>query len=320
MLHWIARWSKLNFDSIDTRFESMFELSQLRCFVAVAEELHFGRAAKRLHMTQPPLSRQVRMLEHQIGTSLFERSNRVVKLTAAGRNFLPDAARILRLSEEIEITARRTALGAEGTLAIGFTATVGYGKLPALVNTVRMASPGIRLTLKEMVSSAQREAIEGGQIDVGLLRPNIEHAELVTLPCTREALMLAIPESAARDWPSKPTLNDCNGRPLVMYSPYEARYFHQLLGGLFERARAVPNIVEYVSQIHSMLALVRAGLGAALIPASASVLQFQGVIYRPIATTPAKPVELLFAHRKDNHNPVFLALKDALLRSLADAS
>jgi len=105
----------------------MFELSQLRCFVAVAEELHFGRAAERLHMTQPPLSRQIRLLEHQIGTPLFERSSRSVRLTAAGRSFLPDAARILRLADEAAATARRVAAGAAGSLAIGFTASVGYG-------------------------------------------------------------------------------------------------------------------------------------------------------------------------------------------------
>lgn len=148
----------------------MFELSQLRCFVAVAEELHFGRAAERLHMTQPPLSRQVRLLEHQIGTELLERTSRSVKLTAAGRGFLPDAARILRLADEAAATARRIATGAAGTLAIGFTASVGYGLLPSLVSAVRAASPDVRLTLKEMVSGAQLEALDARLIDVGLLR------------------------------------------------------------------------------------------------------------------------------------------------------
>jgi DNA-binding transcriptional LysR family regulator len=296
----------------------MFELSQLRCFVAVAEELHFGRAAKRLHMTQPPLSRQVRLLEHQMGIDLLRRNNRVVQLTAAGRSFLPDAARILRMAEEAAVSARRMALGTEGALAIGFTATIGYGKLPALVSAVRAVSPDVRLMLKEMVSSAQLEALDGHQIDLGLVRPNVEHSELIALPCARESLMLAIPESTEAQWPTEPTLKDCDGRSLLMYSPYEARYFHQLVTNLLDRKGVQPNIVEYVSQIHSMLALVRAGIGAALIPATASMLQFPGVIYRPVATLPAKPVELLFTYRKDNDNPVFNAVKDALFRVLAD--
>src|SRR5574337_1368035 len=127
--------SKIKSGLIDAGIESMFELSQLRCFVAVAEELNFGRAAERLNMTQPPLSRQIQLLEHHVGTRLLERSSRVVKLTAAGRGFLPEAARIVRLSEEAAVTARRMAAGDAGSLAIGFTASVGYGLLPLLVRS-----------------------------------------------------------------------------------------------------------------------------------------------------------------------------------------
>lgn len=254
-----------------------------------------------------------------MGTELLRRTSRVVTLTAAGRSFLPDAARILRLSEEAAVSARRIALGTEGALAIGFTATIGYGKLPALVSAVRAVSPDVRLMLKEMVSSAQLEALDGHQIDLGLLRPTVEHGELIALPCGHEPLMLAIPESAEQQWPTEPSLKDCHGRAMLMYSPYEARYFHQLLTHLFDRKGVQPNIVEYVSQIHSMLALVRAGIGAALIPATASMLQFPGVIYRAMATVPSKPVELLFAYRKDNDNPVFNAVKDDLFRVLAES-
>jgi DNA-binding transcriptional LysR family regulator len=131
--------------------------------------------------------------------------------------------------------------------------------------------------------------------------------------------MLAIPEATQDQWPIEPALGDCHGRAMLMYAPYEARYFHQLVSQLFERQHVLPNIVEYVSQIHSMLALVRAGIGAALIPATASMLQFPGVVYRPMATLPVKPVELLFTYRKDNANPAFNVVKDALFRVLADA-
>src|SRR4051812_30514284 len=108
-------------------------MSQLRCFVAIAEELHFRRAAERLNMTQPPLSRQIQLLEHHIGTRLLERSSRVVRLTAAGRAFFPEAARILRIAEDASFTARRVAKGEQGTLAIGFTSGSGYSLLPQLV-------------------------------------------------------------------------------------------------------------------------------------------------------------------------------------------
>jgi DNA-binding transcriptional LysR family regulator len=282
----------------------MFELSQLRCFVAVAEELHFGRAAERLNMTQPPLSRQIRLLEHQVGTQLLERTSRAVRLTAAGRSFLPDAARILRLAEEAAASARRMASGAAGSLAIGYTASVGYGLLPSLVREIRSKAPGVRLTLKEMVSNAQLEALDARQIDLGLLRPPVEHGELATLPCSQESLVAAIPESAVADWPARPTLAAFDRQPFLMYSPYEARYFHHLLTNLFEHAGVQPDIVEYVSQIHSMLALVRAGMGVALIPEAAAMLRFEGVVYLPVTTRPKKPVTLLFAFRKDNDNPL----------------
>src|SRR4030095_13672230 len=115
----------------------MLEISQLRCFVAVGDELHFGRAAERMHMTQPPLSRQIRLLEHQVGTALLERTNRVVRCTAAGKAFFPEAARILRLADEAATTARRIAKGEKGSIAIGFTAAFGYGLLPDLVRRLR---------------------------------------------------------------------------------------------------------------------------------------------------------------------------------------
>lgn len=294
----------------------MFELSQLRCFVAVAEELHFGRAAKRLNMTQPPLSRQISLLEHQIGSKLLERNNRNVQLTAAGRGFLPDATRILRLAEEAAANARRLASGTSGAISIGFTAAVGYGLLPLLVSEVRRLAPGVSLTLKEMVSSDQLDALNTRQIDIGLLRPPAAHSELEALPCQPEALVLALPESMANEWPIQPTLADLDHRPLLMYSPHEARYFHDLMTSLFNSTGVLPEIVQHVSQIHSMLPLVRAGLGAALIPEAAAMLRFEGIVYRPIQTTPAKPVDLLFSFRKDNDNPAFALLKGPLYRSI----
>ena len=290
----------------------MFELNHLRCFVAVAEELNFGRAAARLNMTQPPLSRQIQLLEHHVGTRLLERSSRMVRLTAAGRGFLPEAARILRLADEAALTARRMAAGTAGSLAVGFTASVGYRLLPLLVKQLRAHCPGLHLTLREMVSSAQLEALDARQIDLGLLRPPALHGDLVTLPCLSEPLVLALPEASARDWPRQPTLKSLHRQPFLTYSPFEARYFHHLVDGLLERAGVAPDIVEHVTQIHSMLALVRAGLGVALVPESAAMLRPEGVVYRPIRTTPACPVSLLLAWRKDNDNPVLASVSASL--------
>lgn len=282
----------------------MFELSQIRCFVAVAEELHFSRAAERLNMTQPPLSRQIRLLEHHVGTQLLDRTSRSVALTSAGRAFFPEAARMLRLAEEAATTARRVAKGEQGTLSIGFTATLGYGLLPDLVRGLRQAVPGLALTLKELVTHEQVEALDAGSLDLGLMRPHVAHPELETLSIGQEGLLLVLPEREAAQWPQRPSLAALQGKPFLMYSPYEASYFHRLLQGCLERAEVKPDVVEYVGQIHTMQALVSSGLGVALIPESAARLQFKGVVLRRIRTLPARPVETVVSWRKDNRNPM----------------
>src|SRR5277367_5252581 len=138
-------------------FWSGFELRQLRCFVAVAEELHFGRAAARMNMTQPPLSRQIQMLERVLGVKLLDRTSRVVKLTPAGRVFLLEARRILRLTESAALTTRRTASGEAGTVALGFTAASGYNFLPRLISLCTSRLPNVNFSLKEMVTTDQTE-------------------------------------------------------------------------------------------------------------------------------------------------------------------
>jgi DNA-binding transcriptional LysR family regulator len=288
----------------------MFEISQLRCFVAVAEELHFSRAAERLNMTQPPLSRQIRLLEHHVGAQLLERNSRTVRLTAAGKAFFPEAARILRIAEEAAFAARRAAKGEQGTMAIGFTSASGYSLLPEVVRRLRERAPGVSLTLKEIVSTAQVEALNSGELDLGLMRPHPLGGDLESRPLLTEPLMLAIHADDADRWPLAPTLADLHGRPFVMYSPYEARPFHQMLSERFARAGVVPDVVEHIGQVHTMLALVRAGVGAALIAAGAATLKFDGIVMREMAT---EPVEMVCTFRRDNDNPVLqLFLRDVL--------
>jgi DNA-binding transcriptional LysR family regulator len=294
----------------------MFELSQLRCFVAVGEELHFGRAAERLNMTQPPLSRQIRLLEHQIGTPLFERTSRVVRFTAAGKAFFPEAARILRIADEAAATARRVAKGDRGSIAIGFTAAFGYGLLPGLVRRLRERVPDISLTLKEMVTTRQLEALDAGQLDIGLMRPHAPQGGVETVSLAREALMLAVPRIEARRWPRHPQLRCLDGRPFIAYSPYEAGYFYQLVRRFLDRDGVEPDIVEYVPQIHTMLALVNAGVGVAVTPETASLLHFEDVVLRRIEMKPLRPVEMVYSYRTDNDNPILHRFRREVLEAL----
>jgi DNA-binding transcriptional LysR family regulator len=287
---------------------SMFDLNQLRCFVTVAEELHFGRAAARLNMTQPPLSRQIQVLEHIIDATLLERTSRSVRLTPAGRSFLPEARRILKLAESASQVARRIALGKTGSLKIGYTAAAAYGFLPELIAACRARLPEVDFSLKEMVSGDQLEALASGQIDAGLLRPPIARPELATRRVVAEPLLAAIPKKHPLANTATISIKDFDNQPFVMYSPYESRYFHDLLVALFTRADVLPRYVQHLSQIHSILAMVRAGLGVAIVPEAAASLRIADVKMRPLKLRPQAPVELFMVWRRDHENPLLPSL------------
>ncbi len=292
----------------------MFELIQLRCFVAVAEELHFGRAAGRLNMTQPPLSRHIQVLERILKVELFHRSSRLVKLTAAGAAFLGEATRIVAMTESAVATARAAAEGQQGMVALGFTAASGYSFLPRLIGQLARELPDVRFLLKEMVTGEQLENLLSGRIDLGLLRPPVRRPELESRRVLREKFMvcshISVPEA---DRPR--TLADFDGLPTIMYAPDKARYFHDLLTGLFANARAEPRLVQHLAQIHSVLMLVGAGHGFALVPETSARLHPDDVVFSPLED--AQPiVELHATWRKDNDNPALAVL----LRKLGEAA
>src|SRR5215813_10984622 len=169
--------------------------------------------------------------------------------------------------------------------------------------------PGVDLVLEEMVTAEQVEALASRRIDVALLRPPVRR-ELDSLRVVREPLLAALPADHRLAKGRRPTLGDFDRLPFVMYSPYEARYFYDLLAAIFAKAGVAPRYVQHMSQIHAILALVRAGLGAALVPAAAASLRFQGVALRPVETRPARPVELFLAWVRNNDNPALPAFLD----------
>lgn len=292
----------------------MFELSQLRCFVAAGEELHFGRAAARLNMTQSPLSRQIQLLERILDVTLLERTSRTVALTPAGRLFMVEAKRIVRLSESAALAARRVAKGDEGRVAVGFTAVSGYSLVPQVVAQARMALPNIQLELHEMVTTDQVEALLTGLIDIAFVRPPVDRHEFETMAVRHEPLVVALPPGDARAGQADFTLTDFDATPIIMYARRGAGYFHGLLADLFDGAGVTPDYVQHVTQIHSMLGLVHAGLAAAIVPESATGLHLLDVQFRPLVTDPPQPVELHLAWRRDNANPAL----DPMRRLCAD--
>ncbi|WP_396915704.1 LysR substrate-binding domain-containing protein [Mycolicibacterium sp.] len=290
----------------------MFSLSRLSCFIAVAEELHFGRAAERLHMTQPPLSRQIQQLESELGVHLIDRTTRSVTLTPAGVAFLPDARRILQLAEGAALNVKRVPAGDLGTVVIGFTAASAHAAMPRLLDAAREHLPDVKLDLREMVTAAQIEGLMTGELDLGMCRPPLKRPGLVSRPLLHEQLIAAMPVGHPLDDIGRQlTLNDLDGQDMIMYSPVQARYFNELLISTFTIAGATPRYVQYVTQVHTMLVLVRSGIGIALVPASAATLHPEGVRFRSIGAFRERPVELDAAWRGDSTNP-------ALLRMLRD--
>jgi DNA-binding transcriptional LysR family regulator len=263
------------------------ELRQLRYFVAVAEELHFRRAAERLHISQPPLSQQIRALEDELGFALLERTRRRVQLTPAGEAFLRDARAILGELEGAVTTARRIDAGQTGRLRIGFVGSALLSIVPGTVERFRSSRPGVAIELRERSTVDQLRAVSGGVIDVGLVRPPIEdeagvRAETVLRERTVAALPAAHPLAALARVP----LRRLGAEPLVLFPRAQAPGFHDLLIGALADTGAGPRVIQYAPEMLTIIGLVAAGTGVSLVPASVSRLALDGVAYRPVSGAP----------------------------------
>jgi DNA-binding transcriptional LysR family regulator len=291
-----------------------YTLEQLRGLVAVAEELHFGRAAARLRMTQPPLSRQIQKLEAAIGAQLLDRDNRRVALTPAGEAFLHEARRILAIAEAAPDLAQRVAAGTRGVVRIGFTAASTFGILGRLINELERELPEVRIELSEMVTREQVAALAAEDLDLGLARPPFDADLFDSRPLHREALLLAVPARhrlTRLDRPADPA--DLTTEPLIFHSHQKAQYFYDLVVSMVPLAQE--RIVHSVSQILTMLWLVSAGRGIAFVPASAARLGIPNVAFVPLATPVPEPVELHLLWPRQSRNPALartLAALDAL--------
>jgi DNA-binding transcriptional LysR family regulator len=288
-----------------------YSLEQVRGFVAVADELHFGRAAAKLKMTQPPLSRQIQKLERAVGAQLLERDNRRVTLTAAGQVFLVEARRLLALVEAAPELARRISSGYSGLVRIGFTAASAYGLLGQLLNALSRELPDLDVELSEMVTRAQIAGLVNEKIDLGLARPPFDRELFDSRLLHREPLLVAAPAGhplLALDRDARPA--DVTGEPVVMHSPTEAKYFYDLVVGSV--SIAPEQTVHTVSQILTMLWLVAARRGIAFVPASAARLPIEGVGFVRLKLAEPDPVELHLLWRRDSANPALWRVLEVL--------
>ncbi|UYQ76995.1 LysR family transcriptional regulator [Glutamicibacter sp. JL.03c] len=285
----------------------MFTLDQARSFVAVAEELHFGRAAERLQMTQPPLSRQIQKLERIVGVELLERDNRHVTLTAAGEAFLSEARRLVVAAERAPESARRIASGQIGALRIGFTAATGFSMLGSLLEEIALKMPNVHLELTELVTSEQVTALLDGDLDLGLARPPFDEKLFDSSLLLSEGLFVAVPSGHRLAQLQRDLVaSDLISEPLIMHSATKARYFYDLVVRQIEIEHK--NVRHTVSQILTMISLVAAGHGVAFVPESAKVLGVQGVRYLRLISPVEHPVELHAIWNRESRNPALARL------------
>ena len=277
------------------------ELRHLRYFVAVGEALNFGRAARMLHIAQPPLSRAIRAFEEELGTPLFARGTRGVSLTRAGAALLPEARRLLRDAQAFRDGARQYAAGEAGTLVIGFVSTAAYNVLPRLVPAFRARRPGVRLALREATSDVQVPALVAGDLDVGFLIPGAADPALGYVPLHRETMIAALP--ARRRWPRRVPLRSLAREPFILFPRNVAPELHDAILALCRRAGFVPRVGQEAIQMQTIVSLVAGGMGVALVPASLEHLRRDGVVYRALAER-APRVEIGLAWRASDDSPL----------------
>jgi DNA-binding transcriptional LysR family regulator len=247
-----------------------FTFDQLAAFIAVAEEEHFGRAADRLHLTQPPLSRQIQTLEKHLRVELFDRRGRRTRLTAAGAAFLVEARRLVSLASGAEDTVRRVAGGLSGRVHIGFTSVVGNAILPRLLPTTAKQLPDVQLTLHEVRTPNQAEALLSGRIDLALGRSFTLTDDLIARPLPPDELVLVMPESLvpAGEGARPETLAHLDGREFIMYAEDDPHHVHDVVTSVLTSNDVHPRYVQRAMEVYTMLSLVDAGVGAAIVPRS----------------------------------------------------
>ncbi|MDF5718530.1 MAG: LysR family transcriptional regulator [Rhizonema sp. NSF051] len=271
------------------------ELRHLRYFVTLAEELHFGRAAERLHIAQPPLSQQIRQLEIELGFDLFHRTKRKVQLTVAGLVFLEEAQQILKQLEQAIQIGRQTSRGEIGQLAIGFVSSAGYNVLPKILRTFRISLPGVVLELRELTTFQQVQWLRERRIDVGFIRPPIEETGFSTETIFREPLVVALPETHPLANKLNLSLASLCSEPFILFSRINAPGLYDTLISLCQQAGFSPMVVQEAIQMQTIVSLVAAEIGVAIVPASLQHLQRTGVVYKILQeATPEVPLNMIW--------------------------
>jgi DNA-binding transcriptional LysR family regulator len=292
------------------------ELRHLRYFIAVAEELHFGRAAQALGISQPPLSQQIQALEQEVGARLFERTNRRVELSEAGRLFLAEARLVLAQVDKAADVARRAQLGQLGELKIGFTSSAPFNSsIPQAIFAFRQAFPAVHLALQEMSSKEVAEALVDESVQVGIMRPLPLPESLVAVELFREPLVAIIRADHPLAVGSEKglQLSALAAEPFVFFPrSYGSGLYAQLIN-LARQAGFSPLITQEAGEAMTIIGLVAAGLGVTVLPASYQRMRIDGVVYRTLLDAEANTAVWL-VQRRDQHSPMAKAFVELLTK------
>lgn len=288
------------------------ELRHLRYFAAVADTRHFGKAAERLHMAQPPLSQAIRQLEAEMEVSLFTRTTRQVALTPAGESFHRDVQLVLGAVDDAVRRARRIASGRSGVLRVAFTGTAAYRYLPRIAQVVKRELPEVGLEIhSDLLTPAQEQALLESRVDLGVLRPPVRDEGIATRTIAHERLVVALP--AGHRLVDEPELAMADLRPegFVVYAA-GGSVVNDAVNRSCLTADFSPRVEHKAAGTSVLLALVAGGLGVALVPESVQAAGLDGVVFREVDG--AESVDLALAWRADDTNPLLVGLLATLER------
>ena len=278
------------------------ELRRLRYFVAVAEELHFGRAAQRLHIAQPPLSQQIRRLEGELGVELLRRNRRRVQLTDAGRLLLEQSRPLLAQADRLEELLRRAGGGEVGRLSVGFVGSASYETLPAVLREFRGRFPDVELVLEELPTESQVAALHAGRIDVGLVRPPLADDAIELTRLVEERLIAALPDQHPLTERTAVRVAALAQEPFVL-PPRRISGLYEDVVSVCRAAGFTPQVVQEASEMQTIISLVSAGIGVSLVPSSVETFRMPRVSYRPLRGTNAS-LEIALARRRGDRSPL----------------
>ncbi len=256
------------------------ELRHLRYFVTLAEELHFGKAAEKLHIAQPPLSQQIRQLETELGFELFHRTKRKVELSEAGEVFLVEVQQIFRQLEQAIFLGRQVSRGEIGQLVVGFVSSAAYNILPNILQNTRNSIPNVSLELHELTTDEQLRWLQSGRIDVGFVRPPVDENTYESKVIFQESLAIALPQNHFLANQDRVSLQSLKNESFILFPRFLAPGLYDLIISFCQQVGFSPKVAQEAIQMQTIVSLVAAEIGVAIVPESLQNLRRTGVIYK----------------------------------------